>query len=98
MLTAAATSESHTYGAVAFLSNIDTVAPVNITYGNAVFTVPPWSVSIVYGGETVFNTAVLPYTEVRPRRMTPLGALGPNSNVTWYARIGMMHVYLVLTL
>lgn len=84
----ASTSESHTYGSgvntVAFLSNIDTANAVNITYNGAVFTIPPWSVSIYYAGQVVYNTAVLPFTKTIPRVMTPINALGPNSSASWY--------------
>lgn len=87
----ASTSESHTYGtganAVAFLSNIDTESATNITYGGVTFTIPPWSVTIVYAGQVLYNTATLPYTEPRPRLMKPINALGPNSGAIWCASL-----------
>lgn len=91
IITTAPTSESHTYGngteAVTFLSNIATDSSVNITFGGSVFTVLPWSVSIVYAGEVLFNTAVVPYTAAKPRTMTKIGAFGPDSSAVWYALV-----------
>ncbi|KVH93961.1 beta-galactosidase-like [Cynara cardunculus var. scolymus] len=61
-------------GCAAFLSNYDPQSSAKMTFGNAQYDLPPWSISILHDcNDEVFNTAKVnaPSTQ---KKMTPVGS------------------------